>query len=123
MCIQAGMCYIYNLTQVTVTSSSVISTEQNNYRNIYRQNKCTVKLKPCMYSCWDVLHPKYGFLKTLNSLLFNENDKQFQCRCALLHNHTTFMRKSNHTNECNTITSEVVSIITTLSDLFRLNIK
>ena len=109
--------------QVTVTSSSVISTEQNNYRNIYRKNKCTIQLKPCMYSCRDVLHPQYGFLKTLNRLLFNENDKQFQCRCALLHNHTTFMCKSNHTNECNTITSEVVSMITTLSDLFRLNIK
>ena len=62
-------------------------------------------------------------LKTLNKLLFNENDKQFQCRCALLHNHTTFMCKSNHTNECNTITSEIVSMITTLSDLFPLNIK
>ena len=86
--------------QVTVTSSSVISTEQNNYRNIYRKNKCTIKLKPCMYSCRDVLHPKYGILKTLNRLLFNKNDKQFQCRCALLHNHTIFMCKSNHTDEC-----------------------
>ena len=93
--------------QVTVTSSSVISTEQNNYRNIYRKNKCTIKLKPCMYSCRDMLHPKYGILKTLNRLLFNENDKQFLCRCALLHNHTTFICKSNYTNECNTITSEL----------------
>ena len=49
--------------QVTVTSSSVIITEQNNYRNIYRK-KNTIKLKPCMYSCRDVLHPKHG--------LFNE---------------------------------------------------
>ena len=119
MCIQAGMCYIYNFTS---GHDDVISTEQNNYRNVYRK-KCTIKLKPCMYSCRDVLHPKYGILQTLNRLLFNENDKQFQCGRALLHNHTTFMCKSNHTNECNTITSEVVSMITTLSDLFRLNIK
>ena len=89
---------------------------------IYTEKKCTIKLKPCMYSCRDMLHPKYGTLKTLNRLLFNENDKQFQCRCAPLHNHTTLC-KSNHPDECNTITSEVVSMITTLSDLFRLNIK
>ena len=65
-----------------------------------------------MYSCRDVLHQKYGILQTLNRLLFNENDKQFQCRCALLHNHITFMCKSNHTNECNTITSEVKTFFT-----------
>ena len=29
--------------------------------------------------------------------------------------------QANHTNECNTITSEVVSMITTFSDLFRSN--
>ena len=100
-----------------------VSYLQNKITTEISTEKSTIKLKPCMYSCRDVLHPKYGILQTLNRLLFNENDKQFQCRCALLHNHTICMCKSNHTNECNTITSEVVSMITTLSDLFRLNIK
>ena len=109
------------LGHVTMTSLSV--TWRHLKKVQFSKIHIAIKLKPCMYSCRDVLHPKYGILKTLNRLLFNENDKQFQCRYALLHNHTTFMCKSNHTDECNTITSEVVSMIKTLSDLFHLNIK
>ena len=87
----------------------------------YIQNKITTEIytEKNARSSWNLACIHAGMCYIQNMVY----DKQFQCRCALLHNHTTFMCKSNHTNECNTITSEVVSMIITLSDLFRLNVK